>query len=270
VPKLDRYLDGTAEFSGLTELPTADQGVMVLRVGPQGGVLTETPVLPSSASRVERRWRVALDPTGDARVEESLSIRGAAAANWREHYQTDGQRAERYGRVWDGRFPGARLGSVDMPAITNRDAAVTVRAAVAVPRFGQTTTSGRSLELPVSGRDPDFVRTYARLSARRQDLVLAYPWQHDEEVTYRLPPGWRLAAGGLGADAAREIESAFGRFHLDVHADGEVVRIRSFLDVARARIAPDEYPRFRAFLGEIDAALSARLVVGPGPGEAGS
>jgi hypothetical protein len=272
VPKLDRYLDATAEFAGATELPTEDQGVMVLRVGPGGGKLAETPVFPSAASRVERRWQVAVEPSGDVRVDESLSIRGAAAAGWREHYQTPGERAERYGRVWDGRFPGARLTSVEMPGIGDRDAPVTVRAAVSVPRFAQATpaqtSSGRTLELPVSGRDPDFARTYARLSARRLDLVLAYPWQHDEELTYRLPAGWHLLSGGLGADAAREIESAFGRFHLDVTTDGDVVRVRSFLDVARARIAPDEYPRFRAFLGEIDAALSARLVVGPG--EAGS
>ena len=267
VPKLDRYLDGTAEFAGLTELPTEDQGVMVLRVGPHGGVLTETPVLPSGASRVERRWQVAVDLAGDAHIDESLSIRGAAAANWREHYQTPGQRAERYARVWDGRFPGARLASVEMPAMGNRDAPVTVRAAVNVPRFGQL-SSRKSLELPVSGRDPDFVRTYARLSARRQDLVLAYPWQHDEEVTYHLPAGWRILDGGLGGDGAREVQSSFGRFHLEVSGDGNVVRIKSFLDVARSRIAPDEYQRFRAFLGEIDDALQSRLVVGPG--EAGS
>ena len=267
VPKLDRYLDGTAEFAGLAELPTEDQGVMVLRVGPHGGVLTETPILPSGASRVERRWQVAVDLAGDAHIDESLSIRGAAAANWREHYQTPGQRAERYGRVWDGRFPGARLASVEMPAIGNRDAPVTVRAAVNVPRFGQP-SSRKSLELPVSGRDPDFVRTYARLSARRQDLVLAYPWQHDEEVTYHLPAGWRILDGSAGGEGGREVESAFGRFHLEVSADGDVVKVKSFLDVARSRIAPDEYARFRAFLGEIDAALQTRLVVGPG--EAGS
>jgi transglutaminase-like putative cysteine protease len=272
VPELDRYLDGTAEFAGPTELPTEDQGVMVLRVGAGGGKLTETPIFPSATSRVERRWQVAVDPGGDARIDESLSIRGAAAAGWREHYQTPGERAERYGRVWDGRFPGARLISVEMPGIGDRDAPVTVRSAVSVPHFAQAISgqgiSGRGLELPVSGRDPDFARTYARLSARRLDLVLAYPWQHDEELTYRLPAGWHLLSGGLGADAAREIGSAFGRFHLDVTADGDVVRVRSFLDVARARIAPDEYPRFRAFLGEIDALLSVRLVVGPG--EAGS
>jgi transglutaminase-like putative cysteine protease len=267
VPKLDRYLDGTAEFAGLSELPTEDQGVMVLRVSPSGGVLAETPILPSSASRVERRWQVALDASGDAHVEEALSIRGEAAHNWREHYQTAGERLDRYGRVWAGRFPGARLASVEMPGIADRNAPVLVKAAVSVPRFGQTTSRG-TIELPVSGRDADFVRTYTRLSTRQQDLVLGYPWQHDEELTYRLPAGWHLLSGGAAGPSAREIQSAFGRFHLDVSADGDTVRVRSFLDVARARIAPDQYPRFRAFLGEIDAAIEERLLVGPA--EAGS
>ena len=53
----------------------------------------------------------------------------------------------------------------------------------------------------MTGRDADFVRTYARLSARRQELVLGYPWQHDEELTYRLPSGWRLATGAPPARA---------------------------------------------------------------------
>jgi len=264
-------------------LPAEDQGVMVLRVGPQSGTasgpaggtatgtLTETPLLPASASRVERRWELSLDPSGDAKVTEALSIRGQAAANWREHYQSAGERADRYGRVWSGRFPGARLTSVEMPGIGDREQPVTVRSTVTVPRFGQThgqSGGGPTVELPVSGRDADFVRTYARLSARHDDLVLAYPWQHDEELTYKLPAGWKLQDGGLTDGAARDVESAFGRFHLDVRVDGGLVRVRSFLDVERSRIAPDQYQRFRAFLGEIDATLQERLLIGPG--EAGS
>jgi cellulose synthase operon protein C len=262
VPGLNLYLDGTAEFSGTTELPSEDQGVMVLRVGPTGGTLTETPILPASASRVERRWDIAVEAGGDAHVDESLTIRGQAAPNWREHYQSAGERADRYGRVWTGRFPGARLTAVDMPGIGDREAPVVVKATVSVPRFGQP-RGVAAVELPITGRDPDFVRTYARLSERHHDLVLAYPWQHDEELVYRLPPGWTVAAGGLPAGAARDVESAFGRFHLDVRADGGVVHVRSFLDVEKARVAPDEYPRFRAFLGEIDSLMQERLLIGP-------
>jgi transglutaminase-like putative cysteine protease/Flp pilus assembly protein TadD len=264
VPKLDRYLDGTAEFAGLGELPSQDQGVTVLRVGPHGARFGETPVLPSSENRVERRWRVAMEPSGDARVDERLTIRGQAAPNWREHYQSPGERADRYGRVWTGRFPGARLGAVDFPTVADRNAPVEVRADVTVPRLGRATATG-GLELPLTGRDADFVRTYARLSARREDLVLAYPWRHEEELAYQMPKGWRLE--GAGAPPARLVESPFGRFRLEVEADGDVVRVRSTLDVTRPRIAPADYPRFRAFLGEIDAVLDVRLaIVPPGAG----
>jgi transglutaminase-like putative cysteine protease/tetratricopeptide (TPR) repeat protein len=264
VPKLDLYLDGTAEFSGVAELPTQDQGVMVLRVGPRGARLAETPVLPSVDNRVERRWSVALAPTGDAEIEENLSIRGQAAAEWREHYQTPGERRERYARVWTGRSPGARLVTLDMPGIEDRNRPVVARAVASVPRFGLATAGGdpsHGVTLPLTVREADFSRTYARLGARRQDLVIAYPWQHDEEIVYKLPAGWGLRGGG----ASRRVESPFGTLRLDVTSEpGGVVRVRSYLDVSHFRIAPADYAAFRAFLGDIDATFAARLAVGPG------
>jgi hypothetical protein len=229
-------------------------------------VLAETPVLPSSQNRVQRRWQVDLTPAGDAHVVEDLTIRGQAAPDWREHYQTPGERAERYGKVWTARYPGARLTSIDMPRIDERDAPVTVHAVADVPRFGVAvggTTSGGEgarggLSLPVTVREADFARTYARLSARRQDLVIAYPWQHDEELWYRIPKGWQLEGGPV----RRELSGPFGRFTLEAKVEGDgALRVRSFLDVTRFRIAPEDYARFRGFLGEIDGALAERLVV---------
>jgi hypothetical protein len=277
VPKLGLYLDGTAEFSGTRELPSQDQGVTVLRVGARGAELVETPVLPSSENRADRRWDVELQPSGEARVTETLTITGQAAPEWREHYQTPGERMDRYGKVWTGRYPGATLLSLDMPGIDDRNRPVTVRAVATVPRLGQSSRGARDgdggatgpaagqgegdageLDLPVTVRDADFARTYARLSARREDLLIAYPWQHEEELVFHLPAGWRVAA----LPPARAAESPFGRFRLDVSADGDrTVRVRSSLDVNRYRIAPADYARFRAFLGEIDAALAGRITV---------
>ena len=243
VPDLDLYLDGTAEFSGTTELPVQDQGVMVLRVGPRGAHLAETPVLPSRANRVERTWRVDLAASGDATVHEDLTIAGQAAAEWREHYQTLGERAERYGRVWTARYPGARLTSVDMPRLEDRDAPVAVRAVADVPRFGLASGGGAGgVTLPLTVREADFSRTYARLSTRRQDLVIAYPWQHAEEIVYHLPAGWSVHA----RPAPREITAPFGRVSLEVTTEpGGIVHVRSFLDVTQARIAPADYAAFR-------------------------
>jgi len=60
--------------------------------------------------------------------------------------------------VFSGRFPGARLDSVAMPGIEDRNAPVTVRAGVTVPRLARVAGAGL-LDLPVTGRDADFVRT---------------------------------------------------------------------------------------------------------------
>jgi hypothetical protein len=238
---------------------------MVLRVGAAGAALAQTPVLPSSQNRVQRRWQVDLAPSGDARIVENLTIRGQAAPDWREHYQTPGERLERYGKVWTARYPGSRLVSIDMPGIDDRNVPVSVHAVAEVPRFGQGSGGGegtaRALSLPVTVREADFARTYARLSARRQELVIAYPWQHDEELSYRIPDGWHLEGGPI----KREIDGPFGRFRLEVTPErAGTVRVHSFLDVTQFRIAPESYARFRAFLGEIDGTLAERLVIAPG------
>ena len=72
VPKLDRYLDGTAEFSGTRELPVQDQGVMVLRVGPRGEPVDgDAGARRRSDSRVERRWQVELERVAATRASTS-------------------------------------------------------------------------------------------------------------------------------------------------------------------------------------------------------
>jgi tetratricopeptide (TPR) repeat protein len=258
IPKLDMYLDGTAEFAGTAELPDQDQGVMVLRVGREGATLTETPVLPSAHNRAQRRWTVDVHQSGDAKVAEQLLITGQAAPDWREHYQTQGERADRYEKVWTARHPGAKLLSVDMPGIDNRNQPVTVRALASIPRLGQMVGAGGEMELPIAVREGDFSRTYARLSARTHDLIVSYPWQHAEDLTFRLPEGWRIER----VPETRRLESPFGQFHLEVTREGDrEVRVRSLLDVTQHRISPEDYGRFRQFLGDIDVALAGRIVL---------
>lgn len=255
VPKLGLYIDGTAEFAGMRELPAQDQGVMGLRVGPRGPVLIETPVLPSAENRAVRRWDATIDRSGDAAVIEKLTITGQAAPAWRAHYQTQGERGERYGKAWTARYPGARLASVEMAGIADRERPVTVVARAVVPGFAAAEGT-RALVLPLAAREAEFARTYARLSERKTELVLAYPWQHDEEIVYRLPPG----VSPLRLPQSRSLESPFGRFTLSVKREGAaVVRVRATLDVRRHRIPAAEYPQFRRFLVDVDGALGERI-----------
>ena len=258
VPRLDLYLDGTAEFAGLDELPSQDQGVMVLRVGARGSTLARTPVLPASANRAARVWKVTLAADGSAQVDETVTIKGQAAQEWRAHYQTPGERRERYAKVWNGSHTGARLEAVDMTGVEDPNQPVVVRARAFVPHLAQPNQRGELL-LPSSSRETDLTQTYARLGTRRWPLVLGFPWQHQEEIEYRLPDGFRLPR----VPTARTLKCDFGSFDLQVEVspDGRALKVRSLLWVERDRIAASEYGEFRAFLRDVDNLLGEPIVI---------
>ena len=258
VPSMDLYLDGTAEFAGMAELPIQDQGVMVLRVGQDETTLTRTPVFPASANRAEREWKVALERDGSGHVDESVTIKGQAAQEWRLHYQTPGERRERYAKVWNNRNVGSRLESVSMPGVEDPNLPVRVRARAWVPNLAQPQDRGE-IHLPMSSREPDLTQTYARLGTRRWPLVLGFPWQHEEVLHYRFADGLRL----VRTPGSRHLTSPFGRFDVVVNVaeDGRSAEVRSLLSVERDRIQPSEYMAFRAFLRQVDNLLGQPLVV---------
>ncbi|HEY8377971.1 MAG TPA: DUF3857 domain-containing protein, partial [Nannocystis sp.] len=138
VPSLDLYLDGTAEFSGPEELPTADQGatVLIVRDG-KGGELTTIPVSAPTANRQVVRQKVALHPDGGAEVEHALTVTGAQAASWRSALQAAEHRKERLTQLWGAHFPGLQIRTLETPAIGDVLQPVQVRSTWKVPAWAQ-------------------------------------------------------------------------------------------------------------------------------------
>jgi hypothetical protein len=273
VPKFDLYLDGTAEFSGSAELPTQDQDIMVLLVSDPRppflgkGHLARTPVLPAANSVVSRHFTVQLEPGGSAHVADELRITGQSAERWREHFQSPGAQKERYEKSWTEVYPGAKALHVALPGITDLEKPVVLTGEVEVPKWGrpqaQASPGGTAdLVLRSLGRDPDLARSFARLSQRRYDLILGFPWTNREEVAVRLPAHTVVRR----LPESRHLESAFGRFDFSVEqrrggAATEVV-IKAELRVDSHRIAVADYPAFRRFCSEVDSAVAQELVVG--------
>lgn len=257
VPKYDWYLDGTAEFSGAGELPAMDQDIPVLIVAQ--GRLVRTPVLPAANNRVVTVERVQLDAAGGARVDEDVSVAGEVAHEWREHYQSPGERLTRYDKAWAQKHPGAHVESVEMPHLDDLERPVEVHARVTVPDWGRADGDGGAAELvlPAIGRDADMQRSYARLSTRKHDLVLGFPWRQEDRVTVTLPAGWSVER----LPEARTVTAPFGRFSLAAEDKGGAVEVTAALEVDRHRIARADYPAFRRFCADVDAALGQELVL---------
>ncbi|MDX2021560.1 MAG: DUF3857 domain-containing protein [Deltaproteobacteria bacterium] len=258
VPALNMYLDGTAEFSGMNELPHQDQATIALRVWPGGSQLVTTPVLPSQTNRALRTWDADVSADGTATINEVVRIVGQAAPEWRQHYQTEGERLEKYGKVWNARYPGATVQDLKFTGVGDPNEPVQVTAKINVPALAE--PQGEQYLLPLSSRPPEYLRAYARLSERRTDLLLAYPWQHEETLSYRLPEGFVA----VQVPNPVSLKAPFGQFEFAVKpsSDGRVVTVFSRLDMQEQRFTPADYPAFRTFLGTLEAALRGRVVIG--------
>jgi hypothetical protein len=240
-------------------LPYQDQGVTALHVNARGARLVQTPVLPASNNRVVRRWDAQLDSTGGGTIEERVTLTGQSAPEWRKHYQTEGEQVERFQKAWRERNPGAQVRSLAMAGIGDPNAEVTTTATVEVPAIA--VLRNGSLEVPLVARDAHYVRSYARSTARDHEIVLAYPWQHDETLSYRIPEGWAVSR----VPVPRVVKTDFGEFVLKVSVDAaaRVVRVETHLEVSQNRYVQSVYPAFRTFLSTIDQILLDVVVLRP-------
>ncbi|MEM9191945.1 MAG: DUF3857 domain-containing protein [Myxococcota bacterium] len=254
VPELDLYLDGTAEHSGTQELPSMDQGVTVLVVGPEDAQLTRTPVLGPDRNRRVRTLSASLSDDGSAEIEVEETIRGSEAPRYRSQYAPEGTREERFERSLRNIFPGLVLESQTMEHLESLEDDIELRYRARVPQFSR--VDGQELRVAPSVLG-DLLRSLARTPERRHPLDLGGTSSYREERTLSLP-NRRSAQAPQGGTA----ESRFGRLELSVETQGNRVRARTDFELREDRIAPADYPAFRQWVEEADALLRQRINVG--------
>lgn len=255
VPELDLYLDGTAEHSGSTELPPMDQGVTVLVVGPDDARLARTPVLEPARNRRERTLEADLAADGSATVRGMEVIRGGDAAGYRDRYQAEGTRSDRYERALAGLFPGADLQDVTFTTgLRDREQPIGLTWRARVPQFA--TRDGAGLRLAPSVME-DLVRSLARTPTRRYPLDLGGTSAYVEERRVRLPAGTRATEVPAGGEARSE----FGHLSLRVEQAGGVITARTEFELTRDRVSAAEYAAFRQWVERADAIARQRIVV---------
>ena len=257
VPELDMYLDGTAEHSGTAELPSEDQGVTVLLVGPQSAELRVTPVLPAASSVRTRQLTVALENDGSARVEGHEEVVGSDAAGYRQYYEAEGTRAERFERSLAQIYPGVELLSQKFEGLHVLENPVRYAYRLKVPRFGL--MDGESMQVAPSVLS-DLVRSMARAPQREQPLDLGSPNTYIEERTFSAPKG--LAFRAVPKDS--EVNSDFGRLRLQYVLDGNTLKVRTEFVLKEARIKPGAYAAFRSWVDAADQLLRQRIVLARG------
>jgi tetratricopeptide (TPR) repeat protein len=251
VPEFDLYLDGTAAFSGSSELPTMDQGASALHIlDGRGGRFTTIPMSDAADHRVALVVDVSIDDqhaAGSVRIERS----GAFASRARRQYEEEGQRMERLERSLAGQLPGVRLADAAFSDMRDTEGPVWIEARIADARVHEL-SAGRAVVRPLGTR-VEWLAQLAGTETRRLPLRIEHPWILDHQATVQLPAGWRLEQ----APESASLETPWGRASLAWALDAERQRLEVTTSFALTALAvpADEYREFRAFVVDAERLL---------------
>jgi tetratricopeptide (TPR) repeat protein len=259
VPELDLFLDGTAEYSAMHELPDMDQGVLVQIVWPDGRTRSaRTPVAGPDANTYLAAYRLEVVPASpDATGSVEVTIRGQECAWIRSRYGDPGTLQEVLEQDLSGTFPGSRLTSAESGDLRALASPVEIRMA---GRFGQAARPDGegTVSLPLWMGRLDLSSRLATLERRSLPLQLDHGWRQTYDVTYALPTGSEVSL-----PPPVHLETPFGKIERSVsRSDGEV-RVVTAVTVAVERVEPREYAAFRDFCLQVDRVTPERLRVLP-------
>ncbi len=255
VPELDLFLDGTAEYAALGELPALDQGVDVQVVWPDGRTQARrTPVFEAGANTYAASYRLRIrGDAPDAQGTLEIAVTGQECSWIRARYQDPATLREKLEKDLSPSFPGTRLDSATSAGIAEFAAPVKLRVE---GRFGQAARpEGKDrVSLPLWMGRLDLSSSVASLEERDLPLVLDFPWDQSYDVTYAFPEG-------AAAEAPPEVheETPFGSLDRTVTPEKGGLRVLTRIRLAVTRVEAAAYPAFRSFCQRADRLAGERL-----------
>ncbi len=257
VPEFDLYLDGTAEYGGVHELPSMDLGGLGLLVNEGDSKLVTLPEVDPRAGQT-RQVTAALAGDGSAKLTMSYRTQGVSAPSWRRRYQAEATRRERVQRDIGQEFPGLELSpgkeGILVGNLDDAERPVELTLKGQAPRFARLESGRLSMAVTSNYR---LTPSFASLSTRKQDVSLPPIGTMEDTFIVKLPPGKQV----LAAPAPRSGSSAFGSYEVKVEVSPGQVQVTSKLQVTKGRVSVADYAAWRRFCVEADSALAQRLVV---------
>ncbi len=260
VPSLDLYLDGTAEHTGIEELPQMDLGAIGMLVNDGDAKIVRLPSARPDKNFLEQDLTAKLEASGQAKLELGYRTSGYNAAQWRDRYHAESTRRERINHDIGATFPGFTLvpgeAGVETSNLEDAETPVWVKVQGIAPTFAR--REGKSLIVPVTD-DFRLTPSYASLSKRNLPVAIGAFSELRNTYTIELPPGAKVAS----MPQPVQVDGPFGYYSLQVETTGQKVKVQSKLGVKVSRVNVPDYPAWKQFCEAADRALGAPLVVEP-------
>lgn len=252
VPQFDWYLDGTAEFTGSTELPAMDRGALAIQVNEGKPKVVHLPEPPPTESVQSKRIEATVAPDGSAAIDFDVTVSGSNASSWRGRYHAKATQKARVQEDLANEIPQLDVATVTSNDLDDIEQKVEIKAKGKAPSFARKDADSRTIGM---GAREHMVRGYAILGARRQTLRINALTTEESETVVKLPQGAKI----IGGPHAANVTSPYGTFKAETDTNGGTVRLKTSIALAKSRIPASEYAAFRAFCEQIDRELGQSL-----------
>lgn len=252
------FLDGTAQYNGLEELPGSDRGARVLVVKPTGGTIVKVPWNAPVGQQLTENVQVTFDDDLGATLDIRLAARGDYAAALRRFFEIPGKRKNNLERIFGRRFAGMSIEKHSFSKLDNLSEAVQLHVRLHAPNFIQQAPEGMTLQ-PID----DFFSSNTNLKGlvtledRDQDLILGTPRRISFEVSYSLANDLELSTVPRGLT----LENRFGKLIVSYASEGDRILFKRLLELSSPRIDRQEYAGFRAMATALERLSQEKIIV---------
>jgi tetratricopeptide (TPR) repeat protein len=253
------YLDGTAQFHNMEELPSMDRGAKVLVVKEEGGAIQPIPWNEPPELSLSEENEFTLRSDLGAALGVRAKARGDFAVYVRESFEIAAQRKTNLERVFGRRFAASSVKTETFSNLSRLEEPVSFSVDIDVPRLVTEAPEGLTVKAP-----EDFFGTGRSLSSigslekRSYDVLLGNPRSSFLRTTYLLPDGLKFKS----LPPLHDVQSRFGRLKVTYREDGprKLVAER-LIEITSPRVSIGDYAEFREFAASINRLEDEKIIL---------
>ncbi|MEO8019580.1 MAG: DUF3857 domain-containing protein [Pseudomonadota bacterium] len=254
------FLDPGVPFMPFGYLPWNETGVGGLRLDKDGGQWMVTPLRDSADSRVERKVTVKLTPSGTLEGKATVTYSGLEASWRRVSYRNEDATERR--KFLEQDLEGDAATGVDVKLTNTPDWTSSEMPLVAEFDFraeGWAAAAGRRSLMPV-GLFGGSEKHKFEHSARVHPLYFMFRYQHRDELTIELPPGWQISS----LPKARTADIKVASYNSSAQATNGTLSINRALVLNTIVVHQKFYDQIRDFYQAVRAGDEDQIVITPG------
>jgi hypothetical protein len=253
----DVFLDPGVPFTPFGLLPWYETGVQGLRLDDNGGTWLATPLLESSASKIERKAQLKLDKDGTLTGKATIRFTGLESA-WRrmqERNEDDTDRKQYLEDELKYSVPsGVEASLTNTPDWAGSEEPLIAEYDIKVPGWAAAAGQRQLLKVGLFCNEEDHTFEHG---TRVQPMYFDFPYQHLDEVAIEMPPGKRI--GSL--PKSQNLNSRIFSYDLSTENRDGAVHLKRDLSLSLMLVDAKYYDQVRDFFQFVRTGDEEQVVV---------